>query len=189
VPTGNQRQRLARDSSEPSRLSTPSPATTALGLGARESSEGHGKSDDADPSRPALNQRDEQDEGNDKSENGCPALPRYGHATDAVALLGEPGFSRPHCHRRRLPSSADNRKVYLPGSQHLQLYASRVMPREMETSVEVLGHEDARGSGRIAGDAAEFAPAVALVEFRRLEVDRVEHRAAAAAPHGLLLHQ
>src|SRR5690348_10926782 len=112
MPAGDRRQQLP----EAGALSSPSPTTTTVGLDARENGEGHSKSDDADPSRPALHQRDEQNEGNDKSEDGRPALPRYGHATDAIALLDEPGFSRPHRHGRMLASRAGDGNAYLPGA-------------------------------------------------------------------------
>src|SRR5260370_13837809 len=53
--------------------------------------------------------------------------------------------------------------------------------RETRFRRQLLGHEDARGAGRLARDAAEFAIAVLLVEAGSLEADGVEHGAAAAA--------
>src|SRR5205814_7167493 len=52
---------------------------------------------------------------------------------------------------------------------------------------QFLGHEDAGCTGRLAGNAAELAPAAPLVKARCLEADGVEHgtTTAALAPFGL----
>src|ERR1043165_8053362 len=54
--------------------------------------------------------------------------------------------------------------------------------------LQLLGHEDAADAW-FAGDLAEPAPAVALIEARRLEADRIKHsRPAAALPAFFLEH-
>ena len=54
---------------------------------------------------------------------------------------------------------------------------------------QCLRHEDARGTGRVAGDAAEFVPTMTFVKARRLKADGKEHRRATAAPHPFFLGQ
>src|SRR5262249_7049090 len=74
---------------------------------------------------------------------------------------------------------------------HLHERPRAVRGERRETSTpditDFLRHEYAGCPRRITWNAAEFPPAMALVKPWRLEVDRIEHGSAAAAPHRLFL--